>query len=442
MNVKIIPSNGLKGEIIAPGSKSYSHRAFIAASLAEGISTINNPLTSGDVKVTMDMLETLGINIIRKSSNIYIVQNSKGFLENISQILDCKNSGTSIRIFSALSLLIKGGLSFRGEFLIKSRPILPLLEALTQLGVKYNLSTNLLHIKRAKKICQDIKIRGDISSQFITALLMICPLLKCETKDYINIEITSPITSYPFIDITLEILSSFGIDIQEQLDENKLGTYKIQLNQKYRAQTFEIPGDFSSIAFIIAGAIISPENSKVIIKNLDFKKPQGDKKIIKILQQMGARIEVDIDQNRIIVSGNLNQYPLKGINIDCRDIPDLFPILSIIAAFADDKTILYNASTLRLKESDRISVVARELKKMGVKVIEGKDKLTIFHCKKLRGSVIDHNNDHRIALAFSIGALYANSNSQINNVDVVEDSFPDFIRILRSLGAKIQEINK
>ncbi|MFX1356225.1 MAG: 3-phosphoshikimate 1-carboxyvinyltransferase [Promethearchaeota archaeon] len=439
MNIKIKPSNGLKGDIIAPGSKSYSHRAFIAASLSEGISKIKNALISGDVKVTIEILRSLGIKIIKNVDNIYTVENSKGFFENVSDILDCKNSGTSIRIFSALSILIKGGLSFKGDFLNRGRPILPLLEALTQLGGKYSLNENLLNIKRVSNQCRDIKIRGDISSQFITALLMICPLLECENRDNIKVEITSPISSYPFIEITLEILNSFGINIQEKLDNNKEGVYEIPLNQKYKAQTYEIPGDFSSIAFIIAAAVLSPENSKITIINLDFNKPQGDKKIIDILQQMGAKIDVDLEQNCIKVSGNLKKYPLKGISIDCRDIPDLFPILSVIGAFADNKTILYNASTLRLKESDRISVVARELKKMGVKIIEEKDKLTIFHCKKLRGSVIEHDNDHRIALAFSIAALYANSNSQIYNVDIVEDSFPDFIRVLRSLGAQLQE---
>jgi len=133
MNIKIKPSKGLKGEIIAPGSKSYSHRAFIAASLADGKSTIKNPLTTGDVKVTMSILESIGVKIYKKTDNIYTVESSKGFLDEIRNVLDCKNSGTSIRIFSALSLLIKGGLSFKGEFLRKGRPILPLLEALTQL---------------------------------------------------------------------------------------------------------------------------------------------------------------------------------------------------------------------------------------------------------------------------------------------------------------------
>jgi len=439
MNIKIKPSNGLKGDIIAPGSKSYSHRAFIAASLSEGISKIKNPLISGDVIVTIKILEKLGIKIVKNIDNVYIIENSKGFLENVSQIMDCKNSGTSIRIFSALSLLIKGGLSFRGDFLKRGRPILPLLEALTLIGGEYSLNEDLLYIKRTTNQCQDIKIRGDISSQFITALLMVCPLLECEQKNSIKIEVTSPISSYPFIEITLEMLNSFGIDIHEQLDKNKEGIYEIKLNQKYWAQSYEIPGVFSSIAFIIAGAVLSPENSIITIKNLDFNKPQGDKKIIDILQQMGAKIEVEIEQNQIIVSGNLKKYPLKGMNIDCRDIPDLFPILSVIGAFADNKTVLYNASTLRLKESDRISVVARELKKMGVKIIEEKDKLTIFHCEKLRGSFIEHDNDHRIALAFSIAAIYADSNSQINKIDVVEDSFPDFLRVMKDLGMQIQE---
>jgi 3-phosphoshikimate 1-carboxyvinyltransferase len=441
MNIKIKPSNALRGEVTAPGSKSYSHRAFIAASLAKGMSTLLNPLISGDVKVTIKILETLGVNCIKKKDNIYIIENKEGFLENVKQILDCKNSGTSIRIFSALSLLIKGGLSFKGEFLEKNRPILPLLQALTQLGGVYSLNKNLLNIKRVKSNCKNIKIRGDISSQFITALLMLCPLIKCEKNNSIKIELTSPITSYPYIEITKEILESSGIKFQELLDENKIGTYHVQCNQSFKAQTYKIPGDFSSIAFLIAGALLSPETSKLTIKNLDFKKPQGDKKIIDLLLKMGAKLEINLQKSQITVNGNINKYPLNGIKIDCKDIPDLFPVLSIIGAFAKSKTILYNASNLRLKESDRISVVARELKKMGVKVIEEYDKLTIFHCKKLKGSHIDHDNDHRIALAFSIAALYASKSSQINNIEVVKDSYPSFLRDIKNLGVRIEELS-
>ena len=174
MDLKINPTTSLYGEITAPSSKSYSHRAFIAASFGDGVSIIKNPLTLGDVAVTIEILKTLGVTILRESGNSYIVKKGKRFLEPIEETIDCKNSGTSLRLFSALSLLIEGGLSFTGEFLKRKRPIEPLLDALQSLGGEYEFTYQTLSIKRVKKICNKIQIRGVISSQFITALLFLC----------------------------------------------------------------------------------------------------------------------------------------------------------------------------------------------------------------------------------------------------------------------------
>ncbi len=436
MNLKINPmTNALSGEITAPSSKSYSHRAFIAASLADGISIIKNPLTTGDVGVTMNILKVLGVKILEKSDNTYIVKGVKNAFRSYKKPLDCGNSGTTLRIFSALSLLVEGGLTLKGDFLRYKRPILPLLEALEKLGGVFKLSGDKLKIKSKKVLCDKIKIHGDISSQFITALLILCPLLKCENKDYIEIELITPLVSKPFIDITLDVLDSFGINIQANFE---IGKFYITNEQTYRSQSFTIPGDFSSAANIIVAGVLSKELSSIIINNLSTKNYQGDKKILEILGEMGANIKIDDEKNQIIINGNLKDNPLKGIEIDCTDIPDLFPILSVIGAFAEGKTVLYNASNLRLKETDRISAMARELSKMGVKVIEEDDRLTIFHIDKFKGTKIDHNNDHRIAMACSIAALYADSTSYIQNSDIVKDSYPSFFEDLKELGAHIE----
>jgi 3-phosphoshikimate 1-carboxyvinyltransferase len=152
---------------------------------------------------------------------------------------------------------------------------------------------------------------------------------------------------------------------------------------------------------------------------------------------MGARIELNENKKQLVVHGDINQNPLKGLKIDCKDIPDLFPILSVIAAFSEGKTILYNAGNLRLKESDRIAAMSRELKKMGVSLKEESDKLTVYHCENLLGSQIDHGYDHRIAMACTIAALYANSKSQIKNIEIVKDSYPTFLEDLQKLGVNI-----
>jgi len=436
MNLKINPiTNALSGEITAPSSKSYSHRAFIAASLADGISIIKNPLITGDVGVTMNILKVLGVKILEKSDNTYIVKRDKNAFRSYKKPLDCGNSGTTLRIFSALSLLVEGGLTLKGDFLRYKRPILPLLKALEKLGGVFKLSGDKLKIKSKKVLCDKIKIHGDISSQFITALLILCPLLKCENKDYIEIELITPLVSKPFVDITLDVLNSFGINIQANFE---IGKFYITNEQTYRSQSFTIPGDFSSAANIIVAGVLSEELSSIIINNLSTKNYQGDKKILEILGEMGANIKIDDEKHQIIINGNLKDNPLKGIEIDCTDIPDLFPILSVIGAFAEGKTVLYNASNLRLKETDRISAMARELSKMGVKVIEEDDRLTIFHIDKFKGTKIDHNNDHRIAMACSIAALYADSISYIQNSDIVKDSYPSFFEDLKELGAYIE----
>jgi len=266
-------------------------------------------------------------------------------------------------------------------------------------------------------------------------LLIICPLLTCKGRDFIEIELTTPLVSAPFVKVTLDVLNTFGINIQANFEK---GNFYITNEQNYRAQSYDIPGDYSSSAFIIAAAVLSNKPSKVIINNLSTDSTQGDKKIIKILKEMGANIEVDESKKQVIVSGDLSAHPLQGMEIDCNEIPDLFPILSVVGAFAKGKTVLYNAKHLRLKESDRISSMARELIKMGINVSEEDDGLTIYNCDEIKGTTFNHENDHRIAMACTIAALFATSSSKIRNIDIVKDSYPSFLNDLIKLGAQIK----
>lgn len=438
VNIKINPILSLNGKITASPSKSYSHRGFIAASLSEGVSVLKNPLITGDVAITIDILKHLGVKINPQEDNSYIISGKKHEYGSYSGVIDCHNSGTAVRIFTALSLLVKGGLKFTGEFFKRKRPILPLLNALKQLGGQYKLENNQLFVARVKENCAPISIKGDISSQFITALLMLSPAIPCKNTTFVEINITTPLVSYPYIQITADLLNRFGINVIEKLNEEKTGKYYISFDQKYRPQVFSVPGDFSSSAFLISAAALAEESSTVTINNLDFNDPQGDKKIITLLREMGADIEIKEKTSQIIVHGGRKKHPLHGIKVDCHNIPDLFPILSVCGAIAEGKMELYNAAHLRLKESDRISAMARELKKMGVKVEEGEDSLTVHHSEQLRGIHINHRNDHRIALACCIAALFADEPSEIENIEIVKDSYPTFLKHLEELGIKTE----
>ncbi len=438
MEIKIKPTIKLNGDIRAPPSKSYSHRAFMASSLADGVSVIKNALVGGDVEITIKILKKLGVHISKVSENNYMVKGLGGIFKPCKEVVDIGNSGTSIRIFSALALLVEGGLQFTGVFFERKRPIIPLLEALTKWGGFYNINAGLLSIKRKKNKCNNVEIRGDVSSQFITALLMVGPLILCKKINHLTLNIISPLISYPYIAITLKVLKHYGINIQEQINNKRLGKYIIPCQQNYRAQNFTIPGDFSSVSYIIAAGVLSFDDSLITISNLDFNSPQGDKRLIEILQDMGAQIEMNKEKGILIIKGNLRKNPLKGLNINIQDNPDLFPILAVIGVFALGKTSLYNAKSLRYKESDRISIMARELKKMGVNVEESEDELTIHHCTELKGIEVLHENDHRIAMALTIANLYAMTNSKVERIDIVQDSYPSFISDLIKLGASIE----
>ncbi|MEM3651147.1 MAG: 3-phosphoshikimate 1-carboxyvinyltransferase, partial [Candidatus Jordarchaeaceae archaeon] len=373
MNLVVNGGGSLQGAVSAPPSKSYTHRAFIISTLAEGKSEIFEPLISRDTLASIRACEALGAVIERRGEKVWCVSGSPS-PKTPEDVINVDNSGTTIRIMTAVSSLAPGFTVLTGDASIRQRPMGPLIKSLGDLGVrcfstkgddKPPIVVEGGGIKGGKT-----NIPGHISSQFISALLIACPLAKNETR----ISFTSELKSEPYLEMTMEVLSLFKGNIKYLPNMGVV----IPPKQTYSPASVRIPGDFSSAAFILSAAAIT--DSDVKIHNLDMGSKQGDKKIVDILIKMGA--EVELGENYVRIIGG---HKLKGISFDCGNNPDLLPILAVLGSVAEGKTDIFNAQHVRYKESDRVSAMAKELSKMGIRIDEKIDGLTI-HGGKLKGA--------------------------------------------------------
>lgn len=441
--MQIDPIDYLDGVLLSSPSKSYSHRAFVLALLANSPSQIINPLIEGDVGVTIDFCKQLGakINPIKnpKYSDKVVVIEVIPPQKRVAPAkpINGQNSGTSIRLLTALSAVFPGVTRIYGTFFDRKRPLSPLLDALIQLGIMVKDTENPLGVELTSQhpTAGIVNIPGDISSQFITSLMYLAPQLQPSEKFHETIiNLTTPAKSYPYLQISEEMLITFGIKFTVNFDSNLIGKYVIPAGQSYPGRIYHIPGDFSSAAFILVAAALNPFPKSVTIHNLNMQDNQGDKMIVSILKRAGAKITVDDELHEItIIGANI----LTGLEVDCSQIPDLFPILCVLGIFSEDRTRLYNASHVRIKETDRIAVMVRELRKMGAIIEEIPDGVIIDGPQSIKGIPIVHDQDHRIAMAMTIAGLYARSSSQLEHPEVVRDSFPKFFSDLREIGAKL-----
>ncbi|MBD3227975.1 MAG: 3-phosphoshikimate 1-carboxyvinyltransferase [Candidatus Lokiarchaeota archaeon] len=427
MKLEVLNTKKVNGSITAPPSKSYTHRAIIMAALANGISIIKKPLMSEDIISSINAVKTLGASVDIEEKNKILKISGCFPYKPIDNIIDTKNSGTTTRIITALCGFFPGTITVTGDKSIQKRPMGPLLDSLKDLGVvcrsKYDNDCPPIIIKGPSLVGGKTSIPGNISSQFITALLMAAPLAKKDSK----IIIKNQIKSKPYILITLECLKKFGITISY---DDKLDNFQISGEQIYSPNNYEIPGDFSSIAFMLALAAIT--NSTLTINNLDMSTPQGDKQIIHILKDMGCTIEIDEVQNSITIK---NSSELRGIKLNMGNIPDLFPVLCILGTFARGKTILYGAKHLRYKESDRIRAMHDELSKLNITIKENEDGVEIIGPNKIKPNTVKVYNDHRIAMALTILGVKSN-NLCIPNIEITRVSYPNFINDLKKIGVK------
>ncbi len=421
MKVKIFPST-IKGSIIAPPSKSYTHRAIVMGSLADRC-LIKYPLISADTKATINACRAIGASIEEKNGKLKI-KGVQGKPETPDNVIDAMNSGTTLRIMAAVCSLAKGASVLTGDDSLRKRPNTPLLAALEDLGaVAFSTKsdgTAPLVIKGRLR-GGSTAIDGSISSQFITALLIACPLAEEQTQ----LTIKGKLTSKPYVEITLELLERANIRIHTDFIK-----IKIPPKQSYEVKSYRIPGDFSSASYMLAAGAIT--NSSVEVKNL-YPSKQGDVKILEILKQMGSNIHWNKKTGIARVDGG----DQKGVEIDANQFPDLVPTLAAIAACAKGTTKIYNVEHARYKETDRLHTVASELKKMGAKIAERKDGL-IIKSSKLKGAEVTGYYDHRIVMALAIAALAAEGPTTIDTAECVDVSYPSFFEDLKKLGAKVE----
>lgn len=422
MRVKVSRTS-VEGEVFAPPSKSYTHRAITIGSLSEKC-VVRRPLISEDTKATIRACKMFGAQINEEKGDLFI-EGVKGKPHIPEDVIDVGNSGTTLRFMTAVASLVDGVSILTGDNSLRTRPNGPLIEVLHDLGVEVISTLNNgcapLVVKGGLKGAI-AKIDGSISSQFISALLIACPL----TSQSTTLSIKGELRSKPYVNVTLEILREAGAEIFE--DNNHNIKFIIPPNQHYNLRDYLVPGDFSSASYLLAAAAMT--GSRVVVKNM-FPSQQGDMAMIDILKQMGAGVSWDKENGVVTVNGR----DLKGVRVDAAATPDLVPTIAVLGAVAEGQTVIENAEHVRYKETDRLHAMAVELKKMGVSVKEDQDQLTIKG-GKLKGGDLHGWHDHRIVMALTIAGMVA-GDTTVDTAESIFISYPNFFDDVRSLGADV-----
>jgi len=419
MNCKVEKSS-IDGKIICPSNKSYTHRAIFMASLADGKSMIKNILKSGDTIATINVCKNFGAEIKEEKNNLIV--DSPNELKLQDSIIDAANSGTTIRIAAAISALADTKIVLSGDQSLNKRPMQPLLKALESLGAKCSSSNGTPPISILGKIKGGkVKIPGNISSQFISALMITAP--KLENGLILNIQ--GKLVSKPYIDATITMMKKFGVEVETKTPYKKY----IIPEQNYKATTLTIPSDFSSLALLLSAAVLLGENLTIQVSTGSM--PQADEAIIDILEIMG--VVITLDKNTIKIK---SPEKLDGGKFDLSDSPDLIPAIAILALKSSKPIEIFNVEHARYKETDRIAMIARELTKLGIKVVEKKDGLILNNSDNLTGADLNSENDHRLFMAFCIAGMYV-GNCTISDPESVDISYPDFISEMKRIGCKI-----
>lgn len=424
MKILIRPKK-LNGYIDVVPSKSYSHRAIIAASLANGTSKISNIIFSDDIKRTIDACKAFGAEI-ECYDNYLIIKGSKEVLRKES-VMNAGESGSTIRFMIPIMLTNPSEITFTGQNHLNKRPLDTFYELFDQDGIEYNHPSDSYMPLKTKGCLKGgvYEIRGDISSQFITGLLFALPLLKNDSC----IKITTNLESKSYIDLTLDILKLFNIEIIN----NDYKEFIIRGNQEYKACDYTVEGDFSQAAFFLVMGVLGND---IKLGCMNLNSLQGDRKIIEDIKTLGGDIIVKDNYIKAI------NRELKGSTIDFSQSPDLGPILSVLASVSKGNSKFINASRLRIKECDRITCVKEELNKMGAIVSESQDEMYFIGVDKLEGSEnLNSHNDHRIAMSLAVASTISSSPLIIENAECVKKSYPHFWDDFKKIGGDFDVID-
>ena len=419
MNCKIQRSK-LNGKITCPSNKSYTHRAIFLAALSDGKSIVKKILHSNDTIATISACRGFGVEVEEVENNVTIKNKIDETVQ--SSIINAENSGTTIRIAIAIAALSGGNTTLTGDDSLKKRPMQPILDALETMGVKTESDEGRPPIHINGKIQgKEISINGDISSQFISALLIIAPRL----PEGLIINVEGKLVSKPYVDLTIAIMKKFGVEVKI---EEEYKRYVVS-HQIYKPTTFSIPSDFSNLALLLAANVLLGDGLDIEISLGDM--PQGDEAIVDILEKLGVNVTLEDD---IITTES--PISLKGGKFDLSDTPDLLPAIAILALKSEKPIEMFNVKHARYKETDRIAIISRELKKIGLNVEEKDDGMVIKKSSELIPAELNSENDHRLFMAFSIVGMFIGE-CTVSDPDAVKVSYPEFISDLVNIGAKI-----
>lgn len=419
------PASSARGVVKLPGSKSISNRILLLAALAKGTTEIKELLASDDTHVMLMALQKLGVKWQQHDvSHDYAIEGVAGNFPVHQADLFMGNAGTAIRPLTAALAAIGGDYTVHGVARMHERPIGDLVDALNAVGARIDYTGNPgfppLHIHRGHLHTEHMQVRGNVSSQFLTALLMASPLI---ARDYpLNIEVIGDLISKPYIEITLNLMRRFGVEVER----DGWSVFKIAAGQQYQSPgIIHVEGDASSASYFLAAGAIA--GGPVRVEGVGKASIQGDVHFVEALEQMGAQITMG--DNWIEVSA---QGPLKAIDADFNHIPDAAMTIAVAALYADGTSMLRNIASWRVKETDRLTAMATELRKLGALVEEGQDYLRVTPPIVLQPATIDTYDDHRMAMCFSLaslnGTLRDGSQVRINDPQCVAKTFPDYFQ--------------
>jgi 3-phosphoshikimate 1-carboxyvinyltransferase len=417
------PALHAKGVVRLPGSKSISNRTLLLAALAEGTAHIRDLLASDDTHVMLMALQKLGVKWEQKGeSQDYVVHGANGVFPTHQADLIMGNAGTAIRPLTAALAVMGGDYTLHGVSRMHERPIGDLVDALNAIGthIEYTGEPGYppLHIQRGRIHAQGMQVRGNVSSQFLTSLLMAAPLMAREQD--VVIAVIGELISKPYIEITLNLMRRFGVEVQR----DGWQSFTIAAGQRYIApHTIHVEGDASSASYFLAAGAIA--GGPVRVEGVGGDSIQGDVRFVEALRQMGA--SVTMGDNWIEAQSN---GALRAIDADFNHIPDAAMTIAVAALYADGPSTLRNIGSWRVKETDRIAAMATELRKLGAVVEEGADYLRVIPPRQIQPAAIDTYDDHRMAMCFSLasldGVLRKGGKVRINDPQCVAKTFPDY----------------
>lgn len=424
-------SGALQGAIACPPSKSLSHRGLICAALAEGESIVDNLIYSVDIEATMDVLSTLGAQFDKHGDRV-VVTGLGGKIHRADhkqaqnyevRNLECHESGSTLRFIIPVGSAVYPNLSFSGKGRLIERPIHQFFSMFDKCGMDYEYRGQLPLTLKGSLQAGKYDFPGDVSSQFISGLLMAAPLLVGDTV----VDVTTPLESKAYVDLTTDVMSHFGVEVRTENHQS----FAVDGGQSYKAGHYTVEGDFSQVAFWLVGATIS---GRVALSHMNPQSAQGDREVLDILERMEGKARFD-DQGLLVVE----KCPTIGTVIDARECPDIIPVMAVLAALSEGRTVIENGERLRIKESDRITATVECLKAIGANIEETKDGMIIEGVKQFEGGVtVSGHNDHRIVMAMAIAALRCHKPIVIEGWQAITKSYPHFFEDYKKLGGLVE----